>query len=109
MNFFFILAVAVCGCMAYTKQQPGDIIVSYPFANDSVLVRVTNLATDMEPNDTINIVYYSDNSLKSGKQTEKMIEKYKTGLIQKKYVFVGIAHFGYFRPKRRRDFIFHLQ
>lgn len=105
MKLFFILVVVICSCKAQTKKQSGDIIIQYPYATDSFLVRVTNLTENPRPSDTIHIVYYSDGSLKSGKQTEKMIEKYKNGLLQKKYVFVGIAHFGYFRPKRRRDFI----
>lgn len=100
-----ILLVMVCGCKVHTKKQAGDIIVSYPFANDSFLIRITNLAANAKQQDTIHIVYYSDESLKSGQQTEKMIEKYKTDLLQKNYVFAGIAHFGYFRSKRRRDFI----
>ena len=105
MKFFFILAIMTCSCMVHTKKQPGDIIVSYPFANDSFLIRVTDLAVNAKLQDTIHIVYYSDESLKSGKQTEKTIEKYKNSLLEKNYVFAGFAHFGYFRSKRRRDFI----
>ena len=105
MNFIFILVISLCSCNVHTKKQPGDIIISYPVANDSFLIRSVNLAVNAGPQDTIHIVYYSDESLKSGKQTKKMIEKYRTGLLQKNYVFAGIAHFGYFRPKRRRDFI----
>lgn len=105
MKFFFIPIIVLCSCKVHTKKQPGDIIVPYPFANDSFLIRVTNLAENAKLQDTIHIVYYSDESLKSGKQTEKMIEKYKTGLLPKNYVFAGFAHFGYFRSKRRRDFI----
>ena len=91
--------------MVQTKKQPGDMIISYPFAKDSFLIRVTDLAENAKPQDTIHIVYYADESLKSGKQTEEMIEKYKERLLEKNYVFAGFAHFGYFRAKRRRDFI----
>jgi predicted alpha/beta superfamily hydrolase len=105
MKFFFILFISLCSCAVQTKKQPGDIIVSYPFANDSFLIRVTDLAANAKLQDTIHIVYYPDESLKSGKETEKMIEKYKNILLKKNYVFAGFAHFGYFRSKRRRDFI----
>jgi predicted alpha/beta superfamily hydrolase len=91
--------------MTHPKKQSGDIIVPYPIAKDSFLIRVTNLAAQFDEKDTIHIVYYTDASLKSGGQIETMIERHKGGLLHKKYVFVGIAHFGYFRSKRRRDFI----
>jgi predicted alpha/beta superfamily hydrolase len=97
-----LLAVA---CVAPTKKLPGDVVVYYPFANDSFLVRITNLAIHAKPGDTVRFVYYADQSLKSGKVMGAMIEKYKHQLAQRNYVFTGIAHFGKFRPKRRRDFI----
>lgn len=105
MKFSFILVITLYSCAVQTKKQPGDIIVTYPFASDSFLVRVTDLAANAKQQDTIHVVYYSDESLKSGKQTEKMIEKYKDVLLKKNYVFAGFAHFGYYRTKRRRDFI----
>lgn len=101
----FLLAAILCGCMAHTEKRPGDIVIDYPFAKDSFLVRVTDLALNPQLSDTIHIVYYADESLKSGKQVEKLIEQYKAVLLKKNYVFVGIGHFGYFRSKRRRDFI----
>lgn len=104
-NLLFVFLVIVCGCKARAKKLPGDFIVRYPYANDSFLVRVTDLTTNVQAKDTIHFVYYVDESLKSGKQMEQMIEKYKPALAQKGYAFVGIAHFGYFRSKRRRDFI----
>ncbi len=105
MNFLFILAITICGCVVHTKKQPGDFIVPYPFANDSLLIRVHDMAANAKQQDTIHIVYYADGSLKSGKQMEEMIEKYEAALRQRNYVFAGIAHFGHFRSKRRRDFI----
>ncbi|MFC0772328.1 alpha/beta hydrolase [Terrimonas sp. R1] len=104
-KFLFAFVVIACGCKVRTKQLPGDFIIHYPYANDSFLVRVTDLTTNVRAQDTIHFVYYVDASLKSGKQMEQMIGKYKLALGQKRYVFVGIAHFGYFRSKRRRDFI----
>lgn len=101
----FILLGVFFGCMAHTEKRPGDLIINYPFAKDSFLIRVTDLAGKAAASDTIHIVYYADLSLKSGKQVEQVIEKYNAGLAQKHYVFVGIGHFGYFRSKRRRDFI----
>jgi predicted alpha/beta superfamily hydrolase len=105
LKLFLFVFILACGCMAHIKKQPGDIILPYTFAKDSFLIRVTNLATNARPSDIIHIVYYPDQSIKSGKDTEDMIEKYRTTLLGKNYIFVGIGHFGYFRPKRRRDFI----
>ena len=101
----YILVVLALGCIVKPTMKPGDFIIQYPHASDSFLVRVTDLTGDAGLHDTINIVYYVDESLKSGKQTEIMIEKHRSSLLQKRYAFVGIAHFGYFRSKRRRDFI----
>jgi predicted alpha/beta superfamily hydrolase len=105
MRLYFVLILIICGCAAHTTRKDGDIVLPYPPANDSFLVRINDLAVNAEAADTIHIVYYVDGSLKSGKQMEELITKHKTGLLKKNYVFVGIAHFGYFRPKRRRDFI----
>lgn len=91
--------------MAATKKQPGDAILPYPFASDSFLIRVTNVANHVKQGDTVHIVYYADGSLKSGKQMEELIGENRNELGQKNYVFVGIAHFGQYRVKRRRDFI----
>lgn len=105
MSLCFILIIVVFSCKAPTKKQKGDIILNYSFANDSFLIRVTNVIYALKPSDTVHVVYYSDESLKSGKLIEKMISSNRDALLKKKYVFVGIAHFGFFRPKRRRDFI----
>lgn len=105
MRFFFIVLLVICGCVAHTARQPDDIVLPYPPANDSFLVRMHDLAANARASDTIHIVYYVDGSLKSGKQMEELIAKHKGDLLKKNYVFVGIAHFGYFRSKRRRDFI----
>lgn len=105
MKYFFMLLILLCACMAHTKKRPGDIIIPYPFANDSFLIRTTDLAEMATKLDTVRFVYYADESLKSGKETGRMIERFQSSLTAKKYVFVGIAHFGYFRSKRRRDFI----
>jgi predicted alpha/beta superfamily hydrolase len=104
-KFFFMLLGILSGCMAHTEKRPGDMVINYPFARDSFLIRITDLATNAAPGDTIHFVYYVDQSLKSGKQVEQAIEKYNSALLKKNYVFVGIGHFGYFRSKRRRDFI----
>jgi uncharacterized protein len=101
----FVLSLSVSACIAPTNKQPGDSIISYPEANDSFLLRINDLSSDARPLDTIHFVYYSDGTLKSGKQMEAMQQRYKAKLLNKKYVFVGIAHFGNYRVKRRRDFI----
>jgi len=105
MRLYFFLFLIVCGCAAHTTRKEGDIVLAYPSVNDSFLVRINNLAANAGTADTIHIVYYVDGSLKSGKQMEELITQYKSDLSRKNYVFVSIAHFGYFRPKRRRDFI----
>lgn len=63
------------------------------------------MASTASKRDTIHIVYYADGSLKSGKQMQELIVQHSAALSKKNYVFVGVAHYGYFRPKRRRDFI----
>lgn len=98
-------ALLLWGCIAATTKQPGDRIIPYPFAKDSFLVRINNLAAGAGPSDTVHVVYYADESLKSGKQMGKLIDEYRDQLTKKNYVFVGIAHFGQYRVKRRRDFI----
>jgi predicted alpha/beta superfamily hydrolase len=105
IRVFSVFVLLAWGCIAHTKKQPGDIVVAYPFAKDSFLVRINDLAANAGPGDTIHVVYYADGSLKSGKQMEAIIEKYRTELSKKNYVFAGIAHFGQYRVKRRRDFI----
>lgn len=105
MRFCFLFLLIVCGCVAHPTKKPDDIVLPYPPANDSFLVRVNDLAVNAGSSDTIHIVYYGDGSLKSGKQMEEMVARHKEGLLKNNYVFVGISHFGYFRSKRRRDFI----
>jgi predicted alpha/beta superfamily hydrolase len=97
--------IVLCACLVHTNKKPGDIVIPYPYAKDSFLMRITDMASNASPGDTIHFVYYADESLKSGKETEEMIKKYRNELLKKNYVFVGFAHFGLFRPKRRRDFI----
>jgi predicted alpha/beta superfamily hydrolase len=81
------------------------MIIPYPAAKDSFLVRINDLTTNAGRHDTIHIVYYVDGSLKSGKQMQGLISQNSNELSKKNYVFVGVSHFGYFRSKRRRDFI----
>lgn len=97
--------IIVCSCVAPTKKMSGDKVILYPFAKDSLLIRIRDLAGRVKPGDTVHFVYYGDQSLKSGKIMEEIIEKYKAQLSDRHYVFVGIAHFGEYRPRRRRDFI----
>lgn len=105
MKLFLLSSIILCACIAPTHKKPGDIVMSYPFAQDSFLVRTNNFIDSAKPGDTVHVVYYSDGSLNSGKQVEIMIGENENKLQQHHYVFVGIAHFGHFRAKRRRDFI----
>lgn len=105
MRLLLILAVTLSACIAPVKKEPGDIILFYSFAKDSFLVRINNLAATAQLKDTVRVVYYADESLKSGKSLESLIETRKPQLLEQHYVFVGIAHFGNFRAKRRRDYI----
>lgn len=100
-----LLLLVIVSCSAGTKKQRGDIVISYPAAKDSFLVRINDMAQKASKRDTIHIVYYVDGSLKSGKQMQELITQHGASLTKKNYVFVGVAHFGFFRPKRRRDFI----
>lgn len=105
-RLFFIAVLAICGCTVHPQKQAGDLILAYPYANDSFLIRINDQTGKAKAGgDTIHIVYYADASLKSGKLMEAMIAKYKNELSQRNYVFAGIAHFGQYRVKRRRDFI----
>lgn len=100
-----LLVLVVIGCTSHTKRQPGDIVLPYPAAKDSFLIHINDLATTASERDTIHIVYYADGSLKSGKQMQELITQHSTALSKKNYVFVGLSHYGFYRSKRRRDFI----
>jgi predicted alpha/beta superfamily hydrolase len=102
---FLLPIVVIVSCSAGTKKLPGDIVLPYPAAKDSFLIRINDMAQKAEKRDTVHIVYYADGSLKSGKQMQELIAQHSTELTKNKYVFVGVAHYGFFRPKRRRDFI----
>src|SRR5689334_15361940 len=100
-----ILVFILAACTVNTQKRPGDIVLPYPAAQDSFLVHITDLSGNANNDDTIHFVYYPDESLKSGKHMEELIEKNREQLLKKNYVFIGIAHYGSYRVKRRRDFI----
>jgi predicted alpha/beta superfamily hydrolase len=106
MRLVVIASLMLCACtIAPTSKRPGDTVIAYPFASDSVLLHITDLAGDAGKTDTIHFVYYGDESLHSGKELEKLLKQDQARLLRKNYVFVGFAHFGNYRIKRRRDFI----
>jgi len=104
-RLIIILAFILAACTVNTQKRPGDIVLPYAVANDSFLVHITDLSANAKKGDTIHFVYYPDESLKSGKHMEELIEANRGQLLNKNYVFVGIAHYGSYRVKRRRDFI----
>jgi predicted alpha/beta superfamily hydrolase len=105
LRLSIILVFIFVSCTVNTQIRPGDIVVPYPSAQDSFLVHITDLSGNPGPGDTIHYVYYPDESLKSGKHMEELIETNREQLLKKNYVFVGLAHYGSYRVKRRRDFI----
>jgi predicted alpha/beta superfamily hydrolase len=105
LRFIIILAFIFVSCTVNTQKRPGDIVIPYPAAQDSFLIHITNLSENAGSGDTIHFVYYPDESLKSGRHMEELIETNRQQLLKKNYVFVGIAHYGSYRVKRRRDFI----
>jgi predicted alpha/beta superfamily hydrolase len=100
-----IFFLALAACTVNTQKRAGDIVLPYPVANDSFLVHITDLSGNANAEDTIHFVYYPDESLKSGKHMEELIEINRAQLQGKHYVFVGMAHYGQYRVKRRRDFV----
>lgn len=104
-RFIIILAFIFVACTVNTLKRPGDIVLPYPVAKDSFLIHITDLSANANSDDSIHFVYYSDESLKSGKHMEELIEANKEELELNNYVFVGFAHYGSYRVKRRRDFI----
>jgi predicted alpha/beta superfamily hydrolase len=104
-RLLLIFSLILGACTVNTQKRPGDIVLPYPVANDSFLVHITDLSGNAKAGDTIHFVYYPDESLKSGKHIEELIEVNTAQLQGKHFVFVGMAHYGQFRAKRRRDFI----
>lgn len=100
-----IFSLLLAACTVNTQKLPGDIVLPYPVANDSFLVHITDLSGNAKAEDTIHFVYYPDESLKSGKHMEELIELNREELQGNHFVFVGLAHYGQYRVKRRRDFI----
>jgi predicted alpha/beta superfamily hydrolase len=104
-RLIIILPFILAACTVNTQKRPGDIVLPYPVAQDSFLIHITDLSGNANREDTIHYVYYSDESLKSGKHMEELIDAKREQLLKKNYVFVGFAHYGSYRVKRRRDFI----
>jgi hypothetical protein len=105
LRFIPVFSLILIACTVNTQKRQGDIVLPYPVANDSFLVHITDLSGNAKAKDTIHFVYYPDESLKSGKHMEELIEVNRERLQGKHFVFAGMAHYGQYRVKRRRDFI----
>ncbi|KAB2918260.1 MAG: hypothetical protein F9K23_03710 [Bacteroidetes bacterium] len=95
-----LLAASFLCCQSpYVQKGTENVVLFDTVANDSFEIRIDNYRQRDVKGSYDTIIFYFDASLKAG----NYLRKFFNDSVHSNTLLVGIAHFGNYREKRRRD------